>query len=302
METQTNAVFSILAMVHELCKEAKIDERVRPGPQSVYQPSTVITILIFKNLFGFNSERSFLRYLGQHHRDAFPSLPEQSWFNRKARALVEEEKAIHQLLLKKLRVEKIEVRIVDTTPIPVVKLYRANRCRLFKPKVEANFGYCASKKLYYYGQKLTLIITPSGIPTTHVLTPANLHDLRALKEHLPEVASSVRKKKLIGDKGYYDGDLELTLAHTYHSELIVPEKKRHQKKNTSEDKQLLRTRGIIETVNEQLQEQMNIDETKARSYQGLLSRIQASILSFTFGIYFNMQHGRPLLALKSILT
>jgi hypothetical protein len=67
------------------------------------------------------------------------------------------------------------------------------------------------------------------------------------------------------------------------------------------EKELLQKRGIIETVNDQLQEQMNIDETLARSHTGLFSRIQAAMLAFTFGIYHNFINELPLLAIKSIL-
>lgn len=243
-----------------------------------------------------------MRYLGLHHSAVFPRLPERSWFNRKAKKLVYVQRNIHQLLLQKLRVDKIEIRIVDTTPVPVVKIYRAGRCTTFEKNTEVNFGYCASKDMYYYGQKLTLLVTPQGIPTAYILTPANFHDLKALKTNLSKVTPDLKKKKLIADKGYYDGELEVTLKKQHHTTLIVPEKRRHQKRNTLGEKKLLKKRNIVETVNQQLQDQMNIDETRAKSNLGLQSRIQSSILSFTFGIYFNVLFNRPLLAIKSILT
>lgn len=302
MDTNNTAVFRIVTTIQDLCKEAKVDEDVRTGPAAKYPNSLINTILILKNLFGSNSERSFLRYLGQHHKDAFPMLPERSWFNRKAEKLVYIQRNMHQLLLQKSCADMIEIRIVDTTPVPVVKIYRANKCATFEKKTEVNFGYCASKDMYYYGQKLTLLVTPEGMPTEHALTPANFHDLKALKLTLPKVSHDLKRKKLVADKGYYDGDLEVTLRKQHKTTLIVPEKRKHQRKNTEYEKKLLKKRGIVETVNQQLQDQMNIDETRARSNLGLQSRIQSSILSFTFGIYFNILFNRPPLAIKSILT
>jgi hypothetical protein len=58
---------------------------------------------------------------------------------------------IHAILLIMLDADKIEIRIVDTTPIPVVKIWRAGKCRSFNRYIEVNYGYCASKKMYYYG-------------------------------------------------------------------------------------------------------------------------------------------------------
>jgi IS5 family transposase len=281
MKTQSTAVSAIVAEIQELCNEAKVDENVHRGPVAVFTPSFIVTVLILKNLFGFSSERSFVRYLKNHHSHTFPSLPERSWFNRKARKCVGIEKEIHALLLQKLKAHRIEIRIVDTTPVPVVKLWRAGHCRSFERKTEVNYGYCASKKLYYYGQKLTLLTTPEGLPTEHILTPANVHDVRVLKENLASL-TGIRRKKIIADKGYYDGELEVELEKKYCTRLIVPEKKRHQKKNTREEKRLLKTRSIIETANNQLQDQMNIDETRAKSVSGLTSRIQSAILSFAF--------------------
>ena len=300
MNTNSTAVSAIVAEIQNLCNEAKVDERVHRGPKAVFKPSFIVTILILKNLFGFSSERSFIRYMEKHHGGMFPFLPERSWFNRKAKKLTSVQKEIHLLLLKKLNVDKIEIRIIDSTPVPVVKIWRAGKCRSFNRKTEVNYGYCASKKMYYYGQKLTLFTTPSGLPTEYILTPANHHDLKAFKENIKEL-SDIKKKKIIADKGYYDGELEVELQKKYHTKLIVPEKKRHQKKNTDEEKKLLKKRGIIETINNQLQDQMNIDQTRAKSISGLTSRIQSAILAFSFGFYFNMISGNKPLAIKSLL-
>src|SRR5437764_5714711 len=115
MKTHSTAVLAIVAEIQDLCNEAKIDEKVQRGPQAVYQPSFIVTILILKDLFGFSSERSFLRYLKKHHEDMFLCLPERSWFNRKARKSIGVRKQIHRLLLQKLGADTIEIRIVDTT-------------------------------------------------------------------------------------------------------------------------------------------------------------------------------------------
>ena len=302
MDTKNTAVLRIVATIQDLCNETKVDESVRTGPAAKYPDSLIVVILILKNLFGSNSERSFMRYLELHHSDVFSVLPERSWFNRKAKKLAYVQRSVHHLLLQKLEADRIEIRIVDTTPVPVVKIYRANRCTTFGKKTEVNFGYCASKDMYYYGQKLTLLVTPQGVPTEHILTPANFHDLKALKTNLSRISHDIKKKKLVADKGYYDGDLEVTLKRRFQATLIVPEKKRHQKKNTEKEKGLLKRRNIVESVNQQLQDQMSIDETRAKSNLGLQSRIQSSILSFTFGIYYNTLFNRPPLAIKSILT
>ena len=302
MTTQTCAVSAIVAEIQGLCNEVGVDEAIRTGPQATYQNSLIVTILILKSLFGFDSESSFLRFLSLHYQHVFPKLPEQSWFNRKAKKLVSVEERIHEHLMDRLAVDGCTIEVVDTTPVPVVKLHRAYACKSFKRKAEVAFGYCASKKTYYYGKKLSLFVTAVGIPTFHGLTVANKHDLTALKELLPRRGSTLRKKQLIADKGYYDGELRIELKKRFGARLVVPDKKRHHRWNTKTDKRLLRRRSIIETVNEQLQDHMKIHHTRAKSEAGLTARVQAIILAFAFGCYYNVVHGRPILALKSILV
>ena len=102
MSTQSNAVSAIVAEIRGLCNEVGVDDEVRTGPAATYPNSVIITILILKNLFGFDSENSFLRFLSNHYARLFPELPERSWFNRKAKKLNGVQDAMHRRLLEKL--------------------------------------------------------------------------------------------------------------------------------------------------------------------------------------------------------
>lgn len=243
-----------------------------------------------------NSESSFLRYLANNHGDIFTTLPERSWFNRKCKQLLPVCVCLQQDFVHAF--PNTALRIIDSTPIPVVRLYRGGYTPCFKRGVETNYGYCASKKEYYYGVKLSLLVTTTGLITNLGIHPANYHDLKAAKDMLQDV--SLAKITLIGDKGYYDGELRTTLQH-HAGQLVVPDKKRHTVFNTSCEQQLLTKRSIVETVNEQLKAHMHVHETLAQSYRGLVARIWWAILAFTFGMYHNQRQGRSLLSLKSIL-
>jgi hypothetical protein len=53
----------------------------------------VVTLAIFSRWNRFGSERNFYRYARRHLRDAFPTLPHRSQFNRLVRShldLIEE--------------------------------------------------------------------------------------------------------------------------------------------------------------------------------------------------------------------
>src|SRR3712207_1164485 len=89
----------MVSVIGDLCNEAGVDCGVRRGPEAMYPDSLYITINILKHLFGFTSEAAFLRYVGKHHHDLFPDIPERSWFNRKTRSLEHECRAVHHLIL-----------------------------------------------------------------------------------------------------------------------------------------------------------------------------------------------------------
>ncbi len=69
----------------------------RPGPEASLSASEVITLAIFARWGRFSSERDFYRYARRRLRDAFPTLPDRSQFNRLMRSCVGliEEVALH---------------------------------------------------------------------------------------------------------------------------------------------------------------------------------------------------------------
>jgi Transposase DDE domain len=292
----TSAVFCILIEIQTVCKAYNID-KVKCGPKPTYPDSFIISLIIIKNLLGMNSETSFLRHLRNNYQTTFARLPEQSWFNRKSKRLKSTCAVLQQQLV--LSHWQDGIRIVDSTPIPVVKLYRGGYTTCFPKGAHTNYGYCASKNEYYYGVKLSLFITLEGVITDIGIHPANRHDLVAAKDILKDM--DITNLCLIGDKGYYDGELRATLA-AHGGHLSVPDKKRHTKFATDKDRRLLAKRSLIETVNEQLKSHMKIHETLARSYEGLVSRLGFAVLAYTFAQYLNRKTGRPLLAVKSLLV
>lgn len=284
METQT------------LCQALGID-RVKRGPKARYPDSYIISLMVIRYLLGMNSERSFLRHLRDNHAHIFPQLPEQSWFNRKCRRLSGTCRDIQQQLA--MAHLQDNVRVIDSTPVPAVRRCRGAHSPCFPRGTQTNYGYCASKKEYYFGVKLSLMMTPTGTITHVGIHVANVADITAAKDMLAGTDTS--SLTLVGDKGYYDGELRTTLKNRK-GRLVVPDKKRHHCFNTREDKRLLKKRSIVETVYAQLKGHLRIEETLARSYEGLCARLHGAMLAFTVAQYVNRKSGRPLLAVKSVLV
>lgn len=113
--------------------------------------------------------------------------------------------AILAAMWKELNVDQIY--IVDSFPIPVCDNYRIRRCRIYQD--EQFRGYQASKKRYFYGLKLHMLVTVDGQPVEFFLTPGSFNDTSELPWFdfdLPEGAI------ILGDKAYNLYWLEDVLA------------------------------------------------------------------------------------------
>lgn len=115
------------------------------------------------------------------------------------------------------------VYIIDSFPLPVCDNIRIRRCRRYQG--DAWRGYQASKRRYFYGLKIHLLVTAQGQPVEFFLTPGADSDAKALKQYafdLPENAT------ITGDKAYNDYGYEDLLQDVgLH---LVPLRKKNSKR------------------------------------------------------------------------
>ncbi len=89
--------------------------------------------------------------------------------------------------------------IIDSFPVAACDNYRIRRCRRYRG--EAWRGYQASKRRYFYGVKIHLVVSASGQPVELVLAPgadADVAVFKRLRLDLPENAT------LTADRAYTD--------------------------------------------------------------------------------------------------
>ena len=87
--------------------------------------------------------------------------------------------ALRRYWLEQLAVTDEDLLVLDTQPVPVVGYKRSKRHSDFEGS--ATCGYCASRKLHYFGYKLVVVTTLAGLPLVYDLVPANT-DERAAAE------------------------------------------------------------------------------------------------------------------------
>ena len=195
MDTQIVAVY---CLCDDLLKALYHPE----DPQRLMSDAEVMTVAIVAALFfGGNHEttRQFLQEMGY-----IPKMLSKSRFNRRWHHLADLFWALFNMLGETWKqLNEDSLYIVDSFPIAVCDNYRIVRCRIYQG--EAWRGYQASKRRYFYGLKVHLLITKTGQPVEFFLTPGGVNDTPTLKQYwfdLPEGA------RITGDKAYNDYGVE----------------------------------------------------------------------------------------------
>src|SRR5258708_34653201 len=86
--------------------------------------------------------------------------------------------------------------LVDTKPIPVLGYKRSKAHSEFAGR--ASYGHCAARNLDYFGYKLVMLTTLSGLPLVYDLVPANTDERDAAEVVLPRE----RNCTILRDNGF----------------------------------------------------------------------------------------------------
>lgn len=198
-----------------------------------------------------------------------------------------------ELLMEQLEGESSdELLLADSCPIVTCSARR-------KPKVALQLtgkGYCAAKKLYYFGCKLHLLAghRPHQMPLPRHLgfTPASVHDLTALRP----ITGLLQNTALVADKAYADRKLEVDLL-AQNSCLLTPPKQVKAKPEALRQfdkaadelmgKAVSAIRQPIESLVNWLEQRVNIQNaSKVRSQQGLtlhsFGKLAAALVFYIF--------------------
>jgi hypothetical protein len=235
------------------------------------------TSIVAGVFFGGNMEKSriFLREHGY-----IPKMLEKSRFNRRQHKIAELFLVVFDVLgdFWKQWNEK-SVYVMDSFPVSVCDNYRIQRCHLYGG--EEWRGYQASKKRYYYGLKIHLMVTQQGQPVEFFLTPASWSDTRALKMYKFDVPKG---SLITGDKAYNDYAFEDLLEEAQID--LQPLRKKNSKRPASPWLQYLMAcyRKVIETTGS-LIEQLLPKHIHAVTPQGFELKIAIFVLATSFNFF-----------------
>jgi hypothetical protein len=240
--------------------------------------SEVITLALFQQLRGVESERSFLRDAERFFSQLFPGVVglHPSSFHRRVRKLRRFLEPLRREVLSEM-VGDPETLLVDSTLLSVLHPRQVPQGSGFPGGAWVRWG-----SFSVYGVKLHVLCSTNGVPISYELTPANVADVSLTEELIAEAAlDDGVARRLLGDLAYRSEGLREALAEV--DILLVSE--------PSE-----RRRGVrqqVEIALSSLKRVFGLGETLATTLVGLATRIATKIAAYTYAFLINRRLGRP---------
>jgi hypothetical protein len=179
----------------------------------------VMTTACIASLFFRGNHESARAMLQQH--GYIPHMLSKSRFSRRLHRIKELFIVLFDLLAHLGKtLNKDAIYVIDSLPIAVCDNIRIRRSKIYSN--EAFRGYQASKKRYFYGLKIHLMVTQDGQPVECFLTPGGFGDVEALKCYAYELPDG---SIIYADKAYNDYEIEDLLQEVDHIQLLPMRKK-----------------------------------------------------------------------------
>lgn len=254
---------ALFYLIDEFCKEFEPKwqaERISSGLAQRNKPSRlslsdILTIIVhFHQSHQRNFKHYYQDYVCAQLSSDFPGLVSYGRFVE----LMGEVTTPMVALLVSLLCSPSTANYIDSTKLVVCHNRRIRRNKVFK-------GLAARGKSsmgWFYGFKLHLIVNEHGELVSFFVTPGNTPD-----NNIAAVTKLAKRLqgKLFGDRGYISKDLFDALWGNGVQLITGIRRNMKNKLLPLIDKVMLRGRSIIETINDQLKNQEQIEHTRHRS-------------------------------------
>ncbi len=252
----------------------------RPGPAPTCSDSEVLTFAVARELLGYTSERRFRRVLLRDWRHLFPYIPAQSELNRRTRWLSGALELLRQHWLADLPNALEHWFAIDTTPLPVKHPSRVRGVDgwVGPDELHAGFGRCAAKAEWFYGFRLALV-TPliDPVPWVWALVPAAGNERDAAAAML----EGAHDLYLLTDKGFRGRAFATALAEVGITLLTPPTKAERAALSARLRRFIADHRNRIESSINTLKDRFGLEQHRAKTVHGLLTRLMAKLAALT---------------------
>lgn len=238
-----------------------------------------MTIYLYGIMHQLGTVKAIHKHARWYLKSWFPRLPSYQAFNNRLNLVCQAFGLLSSEIMQQasVRFDSCNENVLDSMPIVVAGRVRSGTARV-APGV-CNKGYCASKRLYYYGLKLHLcgFVNPGTMPMPEVcwFSSAEENDLTNARPWLERFYN----RKIYADKIYCDAPLNERLIKEQNTTLITPVKKKIGQLELDAADRLFSTavsriRQPIESLFNWLNEKTFIQNaTKVRSEKGLWTHV-----------------------------
>jgi hypothetical protein len=261
-----------------------LPERRGPGRKPKITDAELVCLAVAQVLLDCPKERRFLRFARRRLGHLFPYIPKQPGYNKRVRALAPQ---IVRVLSHLARISPSwcdGLRLLDSTPVPCA----ASRETVKRTDFAGSgaYGYCASHSRYFWGFRLYLLCAADGMPIAFELAPANTPEREVAAEMLRRV--DLDGYTILTDKGFSGEDFQALVA-SLGAQLLRPDRR----DETPRFGNLGGVRQWIESVIDQVKDQLSLERHGAHTMPGLIARISQRLLALAASIWFNWEIGQP---------
>ncbi|GAC1427902.1 MAG: IS982 family transposase [Flavisolibacter sp.] len=265
-------IIAIYCFVDDLLKGTGRQEDSR---RRVSDSEIITTAIVSALYFGGHLEngRHFMKMTGLS-----PSMLDKSRFNRRLHALSDLMFQLFFQIGQHLKtVAGASDYVVDSFPVTICDNIRINRCKILKG--EQFRGKHASMRRYFYGVKVQVLTTTSGIPVEFCFVPGSESDVQALKK-LPMTVAP--ESSIYADSGYTDYSIEDDAKDAEYLRLMIQRKSNSKRKDEPWIRFLKEhMRKGIETTFSMLKG-LFLRKIHAVTFKGFLLKLVMFIVGFTF--------------------
>jgi len=278
---------ALLTELYVLIDDQVVEPRHGRGRRPELSDSELLCLAVAQMLLGFHSERRWVRHAQGNAdlRRMFPYMPQQPGYHKRL-------KASRGLLCTTIRVLarvcpswSDDLWITDATAVP---------CGTSRETVKrsdlaghAGYGYCASYSRYYWGLKLYLVCAGDGMPIMWCLAHPKIGEREVVAALLEHDQHLIRDGQvMLADKGFSGKDFAASTA-AHGIELLRPDRKDETYRNGN----LGGVRQWIESVNQTLKGQPDLEQHGGRTTHGVFTRVAQRLLAMAAGIWRNWATG-----------
>ena len=256
------------------------------GRPPLLSDSERVCLTVAQALLGYRSEARRLRYARENLSDRFPYLLQRPGYSERLKSALPLLKRVIRELATDSDFWTDSVWIADSTPVP---------CGMSRSTVQqsdlvgwASYGYCASHSRFFWGLRPYLVCTPTGMPIMWELANPKIGEheiLSAMLEFDADLLTARDAILLVTDKGFSSTAFEKELAEKELAEqgieFLRPSLRREKKRYG--EPMLKEVRQLIESVNDTLKGQLDLEQHGGLTFEGVAVRVTQRVLAMAVG-------------------